>query len=540
MTHGGMTRAARRRTSCAPRCRRLLDDPTRGGVPGGAVTFAAMTSLRHLPYRFVCVLGLNDGAFPSTQRPVEFDLMARDPRRGDRQRRVDERNVFLDLLLAARERLYLSYTGRSVRDNSPIPPSVLVAELLDYAAAAIEAAPFSPASLQAARERLIVAHPLQPFSLDYFEPDADPRRRSFNDEYCDVAEAAADRASAPPAPAPRPLPRRARRRTRRRRPTSTTTRTTRGKPQETFFHAPARRGGPGVPRGHARQPRPLLPQSVPLPAQRAPRHRAAGRRRGAAGRRALRPRLCRHATRSPSACCRVSSTANRSPTSRGVCPRGHRVSDGAPRRSRTGAGAAAARAVSPASSRPRWPSRASTPVSATLDFTLDGERGASPAASATCAAAGLIRYRYDDARAYDYLNGWIAHLFLNAMAPSGVALRTTWHSRDGRYVLPPARGCARAARALLGSIATGCTVRCISSRNPRGRYVVDEQSLAKAARHVAEHEPPSLRRRPRPGLPPGAARRRPPLDDEFIACATAVFEPLLAVIEDERLAGAAA
>jgi exodeoxyribonuclease V gamma subunit len=107
--------------------------------------------------------------------------MAPAQRPGDRQRRIDERNVFLDLVLAARERLYLSYTGRSVRDNSPIPPSVLVAELLDYAAAAIDRT-LSPASLAAARQRLTVLHPLQAFSLDYYRPEAEPRRRSFNDE----------------------------------------------------------------------------------------------------------------------------------------------------------------------------------------------------------------------------------------------------------------------------------------------------------------------------------------------------------------------
>ena len=150
MTHGGVDEPLKVdvvRTALTA----LLDDPTRGGMPGGAVTFAAMASLRNLPYRFVCAIGLNDGAFPSTPRPGEFDLMALAPRRGDRQRRIDERNVFLDLVLAARERLYLSYTGRSVRDNSPLPPSVLVAELLDYCAAAIDAPPFSPPSPERAR-----------------------------------------------------------------------------------------------------------------------------------------------------------------------------------------------------------------------------------------------------------------------------------------------------------------------------------------------------------------------------------------------------
>ena len=67
------------------------------------------------------MIGLDDGAFPTAQRALEFDLMQLAVRRGDRQRPLDERNLFLDLLLAARRRLYLSYTGRSVRDNSPLP-----------------------------------------------------------------------------------------------------------------------------------------------------------------------------------------------------------------------------------------------------------------------------------------------------------------------------------------------------------------------------------------------------------------------------------
>ena len=58
---------------------RALDDPARGGVPGGGVTFSSMSSLRSLPYRVVCAIGLNDGAFPTAARPAEFDLMARQP-----------------------------------------------------------------------------------------------------------------------------------------------------------------------------------------------------------------------------------------------------------------------------------------------------------------------------------------------------------------------------------------------------------------------------------------------------------------------------
>src|SRR5262249_13618807 len=124
-----------------------------------------------------------DGAWPTAARPAEFDLMAHAPRRGDRQRRVDERNVFLDLLLAARECVHLSYAGRSVRDNAVLPPSVLVSELLEYLLPAIAPAGADAAALEAARARLVVEHPLQAFSERAFRVDADPRLRSFHREY---------------------------------------------------------------------------------------------------------------------------------------------------------------------------------------------------------------------------------------------------------------------------------------------------------------------------------------------------------------------
>ncbi len=164
----------------------LLDDPARGGVPSGRVTFAAISSLRNLPFEVICAIGLNDGVFPSAVRPPEFDLMALSPRRGDRQRRDDERNLFLDLLLAARGSLYLSHVGRSVRDNSLLPPSVLVSELLESVLPAIADDPGSPQSLARARQRLVVEHPLQPFAIEGFVIGGDERLRSFNRELGDA------------------------------------------------------------------------------------------------------------------------------------------------------------------------------------------------------------------------------------------------------------------------------------------------------------------------------------------------------------------
>jgi exodeoxyribonuclease V gamma subunit len=162
-----------------------LDDAAHGGVPGGAVTFSALSALRGLPYRVVCVIGLDNDAFPARERVDEFDLMAAFPQKGDRQRREDDRNLFLDVVLAARDVLHLSCVGRSARDNAELLPSVLVNELLDTLATACAGNPEQPDSIAKARAGLIVEHPLQSFSPDYFvtEGKRDGRLESFRSEF---------------------------------------------------------------------------------------------------------------------------------------------------------------------------------------------------------------------------------------------------------------------------------------------------------------------------------------------------------------------
>lgn len=145
-----------------------LDDAARGGVPWGGVTFSSLTSLRGLPYRVICLLGMDDGMLPSLARADEFDLMASFGKLGDRQRRDDERNLFLDLLLAARDRLLIAYTGRSIRDNAALPPAALIDELLDHLAVTVAGNDASPKELDAARGRFVFEHPLQPFAPEYF------------------------------------------------------------------------------------------------------------------------------------------------------------------------------------------------------------------------------------------------------------------------------------------------------------------------------------------------------------------------------------
>ena len=102
--------------------RERLEVPGRAFLSGG-VTFCAMVPMRSLPFEVVCMIGMNDGAFPRVQRAFGFDRMADEFRKGDRSRRDDDRYLFLESLLCARRCFYVSYTGRNIRDDSVIPPS---------------------------------------------------------------------------------------------------------------------------------------------------------------------------------------------------------------------------------------------------------------------------------------------------------------------------------------------------------------------------------------------------------------------------------
>jgi len=163
--------------------RNLNASASMSGFLGGGVTFCTLVPMRSIPFRVVCLIGLNDGSFPRPHRPADFDLMIKYPRRGDRSRRLDDRYLFLEALLSARDVFYLSYVGRSIRDNNTIPPSVLVSELLDYIRQG-----FHPADQPGANplSLIITEHPLQAFSPRYFSQQ-DRQLFSYSRNLCEAA-----------------------------------------------------------------------------------------------------------------------------------------------------------------------------------------------------------------------------------------------------------------------------------------------------------------------------------------------------------------
>jgi exodeoxyribonuclease V gamma subunit len=145
-----------------------MDRQERGlGFMTGGVTFCAMLPMRSIPFRVIVLLGMNDSGFPRQNRPTGFDLIAREPRMGDRSLRDEDRYLFLEALLSARECFVLSYTGQSIRDNVSLPPSVLVDELLEYLGRR-----FSDGS-DSFPAGLITRHRLQPFSPEYFSGEGE-------------------------------------------------------------------------------------------------------------------------------------------------------------------------------------------------------------------------------------------------------------------------------------------------------------------------------------------------------------------------------
>jgi exodeoxyribonuclease V gamma subunit len=117
--------------------------------------------MRTVPFRFVGIIGMNDGLFPRRDVYASFNRMAYSIHKGDRIKRNEDRYLFLESLLSARQWFYLSYVGQSLHDNAVLPPSVLVSELQDYIA-----------RIDPKFSRYhIIQHRLQAFSKPYLQAD---------------------------------------------------------------------------------------------------------------------------------------------------------------------------------------------------------------------------------------------------------------------------------------------------------------------------------------------------------------------------------
>ncbi len=158
---------------------RLQGRPTRANFRTGHLTICTLHPMRSVPHRIVCLLGLDDGAFPRRAPRDGDDLMLADPHIGERDSRAEDRQMLLDALMAASERLVITFTGNDERTNASRPPAVPVDELVDV---------IERACGPQAREQVLRLHPLQPFDPRNFQSE---RPWSFDSVTLEGAQALA-------------------------------------------------------------------------------------------------------------------------------------------------------------------------------------------------------------------------------------------------------------------------------------------------------------------------------------------------------------
>ncbi len=148
----------------------------------GGITFCAALPMRSIPFKVICFMGLDFDSFPRRDIETSFNLMTKNYIPGDRCKRDDDRFLFLEALISAREKFYISYIGQSIKENSSYPPSTVVSELLDY----IEQGFIHPA--KNIKEHVLTEHKLQPFSPFYFIEENE-NFFTYNKENLHAAEA---------------------------------------------------------------------------------------------------------------------------------------------------------------------------------------------------------------------------------------------------------------------------------------------------------------------------------------------------------------
>lgn len=140
---------------------RALDNTTRANLfAEGGITFCSLIPMRSIPFKVVAMLGLNYDKFPRREKSISFNLMEKNPQKGDRNVKENDKHLFLETVLSAKDYLYISYLGQDPNDNTSLPPSALIDELIDY----IEAGTEEPETV---RGSLITRQPLQGFSKKY-------------------------------------------------------------------------------------------------------------------------------------------------------------------------------------------------------------------------------------------------------------------------------------------------------------------------------------------------------------------------------------
>ncbi|MEE2033413.1 exodeoxyribonuclease V subunit gamma [Rhodococcus chondri] len=143
---------------------RLAGRPTRANFRTGELTVCTMVPMRSVPHRVVVLLGLDDDVFPRGAHIDGDDVLAQNPCLGERDPRSEDRQLLLDAIMSAGEKVLLFYTGADPVTGSPRPPAIPLSEVRDVVAVMVGAD--DPDA-----DAIVRRHPLQPFDARNFLPE---------------------------------------------------------------------------------------------------------------------------------------------------------------------------------------------------------------------------------------------------------------------------------------------------------------------------------------------------------------------------------
>ncbi|MGB3410446.1 MAG: exodeoxyribonuclease V subunit gamma [Microthrixaceae bacterium] len=137
----------------------------RANLAHGAILVSRPGVLAGVPYKVVCILGLDADALPTSSESSD-DLGAGTQWVGDHDPRLRARADLLNVVMSARSHLVITCTGSDVRNNQPVPPAVVLEEFIETVASAID---LTPKMVREGAHGIFVSHPRQAYHPQNFQ-----------------------------------------------------------------------------------------------------------------------------------------------------------------------------------------------------------------------------------------------------------------------------------------------------------------------------------------------------------------------------------
>lgn len=110
---------------------------SRGSYLNSGVNISSLVPKRQIPFRIIYIMGMQEGLFPGTADLSTLDLRNFKRTIGDISKPDANRYLFLETLISARERLYITYTSKDLKKDQDFYPNSVVSQLIDYVSTSI-------------------------------------------------------------------------------------------------------------------------------------------------------------------------------------------------------------------------------------------------------------------------------------------------------------------------------------------------------------------------------------------------------------------